>query len=149
MTGSASFGGRTSIVLSAERCDRYPLQSHPTLFPNSAMPGGDTSLGTVSDSDLNQIRPALQERVSATGLRAVAREVGLTASGLQKVLDGSSPFPKTRRKLGIWYSRHLAGDYRTARDVALEELLRQVPTSRRRTAREQILAVLRGVVPSS
>ena len=71
----------------------------------------------------------------------------MTPSGLQKVLDGGDPYPKTLQKLQAWYRRHQAGDFRTALDVALEVLLRELPPSRRARAREQIGSILRGADP--
>lgn len=97
--------------------------------------------------DVGTVCTALEERVDTTSLRAVAREVGMTASGLQKVLEGREPYRRTLQKLRAWYARHLVGDYSTAQEVALETLLRSLPVPRRARARELIVAILHGEDP--
>ena len=111
------------------------------------MTGGTTSFGTGSAGEFGGILDALRARVAVMGLRAVAREVGMSPSGLRKVLDGGGPFGPTREKLRTWHQRHLAGDYRTAQDVAMETLLRDVPRDHRARVEEQIRALLRGEDP--
>ncbi len=51
------------------------------------------------------IRAAVIERVERTSLRDVARQVGMTPSGLAKFMNGSEPYRKTIRKLEGWYVR--------------------------------------------
>ena len=74
-------------------------------------------------------------RAEATSVSQVAREVGLTARGLQKFLDGSVPYSATRRKLERWYIREAvrsesATDAATAA-AALRVLMQDVPASQR------------------
>ncbi len=57
---------------------------------------------------LDRVRDVLAERVDAHSLRRVAREVGMSPSGLQKFLDGATPYSSTRRKLERWYVREAA-----------------------------------------
>lgn len=52
----------------------------------------------------NLLRIAADE-VEATSLRNVARHLGMSPTGLQKVLDGTRTLPGTRRKLERWYVR--------------------------------------------
>lgn len=54
---------------------------------------------------LERMREALAARVEATSLRQVAREVGMSPTGLQKVLGGADSYSRTRRKLERWYVR--------------------------------------------
>lgn len=89
----------------------------------------------------------LRDRVAVMGLRFVAREVGMSPTGVRKVLNGSNPYQTTSTKLEQWAARHRAGQYDTARDAALEALLQGMPYSRRDRAREQIAAILRGDDP--
>jgi hypothetical protein len=49
------------------------------------------------------IREAARLAVEAVSLRAVAREVGLSAMGLSHFIGGRSPYPATLRKLNAWY----------------------------------------------
>lgn len=51
------------------------------------------------------IRTEVRERIERTSLRAVARDIGITASGLLKFAAGSQPYRKTIRKLEAWYVR--------------------------------------------
>lgn len=51
------------------------------------------------------IRTEVRERIERTSLRAVARDIGITASGLLKFTAGSQPYRKTIRKLEAWYMR--------------------------------------------
>ena len=50
-------------------------------------------------------RAAVLERVERTSLRQAAREIGSSASGLQKFIDGARPYRNTIRKLDAWYAR--------------------------------------------
>ncbi len=108
------------------------------------MSGGNASLASRPDRGLDRIRADLDERIAWSGLRSVAREVGMSPSGLQKVLAGSQPYRQTLVKLRAWHERHVAGDSRTAEDLALETLLMRVPEARRDQARRQIRAILDG-----
>jgi hypothetical protein len=57
------------------------------------------------------MREAVTERVERTSLRAAAREIGMSASGLSKFLDGGAPYTKTIHRLRRWYVQHV-GDAR-------------------------------------
>lgn len=57
---------------------------------------------------VERLRDALAARVAAASLRQVAREVGMSPSGLQKFLGGARPYSATRRKLDQWYVRESA-----------------------------------------
>ena len=57
------------------------------------------------------MREAAMERVERTSLRAAAREIGMSPTGLKKVLDGNMPYTKTVHRLRRWYLQH-AGDAR-------------------------------------
>jgi hypothetical protein len=56
------------------------------------------------------LRAFARSRVERTSLRQVAREVGMSPSGLDKFLAGAMPYRKTRRKLEAWYTRGAAFD---------------------------------------
>jgi len=57
---------------------------------------------------LDRLRAAVEGEVAARSLRGVAREVGMSPSGLQKFRDGATPYASTRRKLEEWYLREAA-----------------------------------------
>lgn len=58
-----------------------------------------------SDQLLEEIRRAVRERVAATSLRSLARELDTSASGLSKFLDGAHPYTKRFLRLKAWYVR--------------------------------------------
>lgn len=58
---------------------------------------------------LEPLREAVAKKVEARSLRQVAREVGMSPTGLQKFLAGATPYSATRRKLERWYVRETAG----------------------------------------
>jgi transcriptional regulator with XRE-family HTH domain len=82
-------------------------------------------------SHVARLRDTVAARVRSLSLRAVAREIGMSAPGLQSFLEGRSPYPATRRKLEAWYVRESANvgidtSLSTAR-AALEILVRDLP----------------------
>lgn len=84
---------------------------------------------------LDRLRAAVEGGVAARSLRGVAREVGMSPSGLQKFRDGATPYAATRRKLEEWYLRE-AAQRDPSDDVvpvlaALRILTSGLPTSRR------------------
>lgn len=54
---------------------------------------------------IQHIREAAAARVAATSLRKVAREVGMSPTGLKKFLDGTAPYTATVHRLRVWYVR--------------------------------------------
>lgn len=64
---------------------------------------------------LDVLRHAAAEAETASSLRAVAREIGMSPTGLRNFIDGQTPYPSTRRKLNAWYTR-----YRLSRRVFTE-----------------------------
>jgi hypothetical protein len=57
---------------------------------------------------IQHMREAIAERVRKTSLRRVAREVGLSPTGLKKFINGSDPYSPTVRRLNAWYLRYAA-----------------------------------------
>ena len=55
-----------------------------------------------------RVRAAAVARVAATSLRSVSREIGMSATGLSKFLDGNAPYLPTLNRLRNWYLRHAA-----------------------------------------
>jgi hypothetical protein len=92
---------------------------------------------------IEPIRQFAAARAAALSVNRVAQEIGLTARGFQKFLDGSEPQTGTRQKLERWYlrARVEAGgetDAETAR-TALAVLLHDLPPGRREAALLRIL----------
>lgn len=51
------------------------------------------------------LRAFASTRAAATSVNRAAGEIGLTARGLQKFLDGAEPHSGTKQKLERWYLR--------------------------------------------
>lgn len=103
-------------------------------------------------SSVDRLREAVTIRVQATSLRSVARQVGMSPSGLDKFLAGGVPYQKSRRKLFDWLHRernNLGADL-TADGIAaaLGSLVRDLPPERRERALEALLETLRGLYDS-
>lgn len=96
---------------------------------------------------LDQLRSVIVARMATLSLRAVAREVGMSPSGLQKFVDGSIPYLSTRRKLERWFVREAGrGEGEVDAGAALAAvavLVRDLPPARRPRAVRQLVAALR------
>lgn len=78
--------------------------------------------------ELDTVIEAARGAVRRRSLRTVAREIGMSPTGLRGLLDGASPYDKTRDRLRAWYAR--------------EEGLDRLPTA---AAADMILSLVRGV----
>ena len=94
-------------------------------------------------STVGTIRAYAQKRVDQSSLRDVADEVGMSFSGLRSFLSGTSPHPRTVKRLVGWYAVSRAGKLppratpiaRSEVDVAVSLIamtLKQVPVGRKR-----------------
>lgn len=92
------------------------------------------------NSLIHRMRLAATSRAENTSLRNVAREVGMSPSGLKKFLDGAAPYTPTLRRLRQWYLQYgavrlgevEAADASSALSVLLHDLS---PDTRRGLAR--------------
>lgn len=95
---------------------------------------------------LERMREALAARVEATSLRQVAREVGMSPTGLQKVLDGADSYSRTRRKLERWYVRESlqygGGLDSAALTAALRVAVQDLAPGPRRETLERLVSAL-------
>lgn len=107
---------------------------------------------------IDRLREMVSIRVQATSLRSVARQVGMSPSGLEKFLQGGMPYSGSRRKLYDWYTREgsqLRSDL-TADGIsaALGRLVQDLPDGQRAPAMAGVLEVLmeaydaQGAVPA-
>ena len=97
--------------------------------------------------DLDTLRDGAREAVDASSLRAVAREIGMSPTGLDRILKGSQPYRAITRKLNDWYLRtmRVRGQRlgpETAREV-LSLLTDHLPPDERSEAMEEVLQALR------
>jgi hypothetical protein len=59
-------------------------------------------------TSVRHIREVASARVEATSLRRVAREIGMSPTGLRKFLDGTDPYAPTLHRLRVWFVRFAA-----------------------------------------
>lgn len=57
---------------------------------------------------IKHLRESAQARVENTSLRSVAREIGMSPTGLKKFLQGTSPYSPTLRRMRHWYVQYAA-----------------------------------------
>ena len=60
------------------------------------------------DATVQHLRDMAAARVESTSLRGVAREIGMSPTGLKKFLLGTAPYSPTLRRLRRWYLQHAA-----------------------------------------
>ncbi|HEX8429848.1 MAG TPA: hypothetical protein VF625_01130 [Longimicrobium sp.] len=98
-------------------------------------------------TSVDQLRESVAIRVHSTSLRAVARQVGMSPSGLEKFIAGGTPYTNTRRKLMEWWfaeGRHPRSDLSAdGVAVALGTLVRELPPERRERALHDLVGTLR------
>jgi hypothetical protein len=92
------------------------------------------------------LREAVRSAVKASGQRQVARDIGMSATGLRAFLKGGEPFEATRQKLTAWYVRTAQerGEHTspaTAR-AALGILLEGLPEKEREELEAEFLRAL-------
>lgn len=104
-------------------------------------------------TSIDRLREAVTIRVQATSLRSVARQVGMSPSGLDKFLAGGTPYQKSRRKLFDWLHRERnnlgAGLTVDGVAAAMGALVRDLPPERRERALHALLDTLRGLYDSN
>lgn len=95
---------------------------------------------------IDGLRNNISVRVLETSLRNVARQVGMSPTGLEKFLEGSQPYTSVRGKLYEWWSRdgRLPSSEVDAEvaSAALDWLVQDLPAPRRPAAVERVLRVL-------
>lgn len=92
-----------------------------------------------------EIRAALRAAVAEHGVRVVARQAGMSPSGLTKVIEGSRPWPKTWERLRAWYATAAPELNRTSAETgraALSLLARGISPELRGTFRAGLAALL-------
>lgn len=100
-------------------------------------------------TNLERLRETVSIRVQATSLRSVARQVGMSPSGLEKFLSGGTPYTRSRQKLQEWWER----EGRRPRSelstegvvIAIGALVRDLPPEMRGRAMKGIVGSLRGL----
>ena len=100
-------------------------------------------------TSLERLRETVALRVQATSLRAVARQVGMSPSGLEKFLSGGTPYTRSRQKLQEWWDREGARPRSELSpegiEVAVGALVRDLPAEFRAEAVQRLVRALRDV----
>jgi hypothetical protein len=95
---------------------------------------------------VRHLREMAAARVESTSLRGVAREIGMSPTGLKKFLMGTAPYSPTLRRLRRWYLQYAAlpsaeVTYHDA-SAALVVLTHDLPPDPRREASDCVLDCL-------
>lgn len=94
--------------------------------------GSPTERLEAQENAIRHMRRVATERAENTSLRSVAREIGMSPSGLKKFLDGAAPYRPTLRRLRRWFVQY--GSMRTGEvqaedaSAALAVLLHDLPS---------------------
>ena len=107
----------------------------------------------TDDAEFARIVAALRGELRTRSLRAVAREVGMSPTGLRGLLDGAEPYGRTRERLREWWWRGREGISPPGAEAALRRLLGALPDPSRGMARvldtvEQVHRESGAAVPS-
>ena len=102
--------------------------------------------GQARDATVQHLRGMAASRVQQTSLRGVAREIGMSPTGLKKFLLGTAPYSPTLRRLRKWYLHHAAlptgeVEYEDA-SAAIAVLTHDLPGEPRREAADCVLDCL-------
>lgn len=100
-------------------------------------------------TSLERLRESVAMRVQATSLRSVARQVGMSPSGLEKFLSGGTPYTRSRQKLQEWWTRegHQPRSDMSAEgmEVVMAALVRDLPPESRGPTMQRLVRSLRGL----
>ena len=90
------------------------------------------------------LRAAAADRVEATSLRGVAREIGISPPGLSYFLEGTSPHTRTLEKIRAWHHRQVGpnGTSAVTACTALFQLVAHLPHDERGAAIRMILTIV-------
>jgi hypothetical protein len=92
---------------------------------------------------VEQLREAVIEAVGASGLRAVARQVRMSPTGLSKFIDGAAPYNPTIRRLRQWHEAWVKADPERRLDEAVTALLVLVEPEDRNRVRAGLTRLLK------
>jgi hypothetical protein len=95
------------------------------------------------------IRAAAARAAKVNGIRATARDVGMSVTGFRAFLEGSTPFRSTREKLTAWYLRRAAagepGPTAGVADAALAVLVAHLPPEEQEAAMKELRDVVKRI----
>ncbi|HEX5727006.1 MAG TPA: hypothetical protein VFX98_16135 [Longimicrobiaceae bacterium] len=98
------------------------------------------------EAAVRHMREAAAARVRNTSLRGVAREIGMSPTGLKKFLLGTAPYSPTLRRLRSWFvqfgTRHVGEVQREEASAALAVLVHDLAPDPRAEAAGSVLDAL-------
>ena len=98
------------------------------------------------EAAVRHMREVAAERVRNTSLRGVAREIGMSPTGLKKFLQGTAPYSPTLRRLRSWYVQYAARPTgavsRDEASAALSVLVHDLTAEPRRVTADGVLETL-------
>lgn len=109
------------------------------------LPGQGASMVSMNAATpVATLRQAVRAEVAQSSLRNVSRQAGLSASGLQKFIDGGQPFVATRRQLERWFVLHGPGRLETGLTAGsalaiLRDLVQDLAAQRHRSTLELLV----------
>jgi hypothetical protein len=65
---------------------------------------------STRSATVEHLRGSVAAHAGNRSLRRVAREIGMSATGLKKFLERTDPYFPTLRRLQTWYVKHAAGE---------------------------------------
>ena len=109
-------------------------------------PTNPLPFGQPREATIQHLRALAAARVEHTSLRGVAREIGMSPTGLKKFLLGTAPYSPTLRRLRKWHVHHAgtpAGEVEQHdAEAAIAVLTHDLPAEPRRATAECVLDCL-------
>jgi len=109
-------------------------------------PTNPLPFGQPREATIQHLRALAAARVEHTSLRGVAREIGMSPTGLKKFLLGTAPYSPTLRRLRKWHVHHAgtpAGEVEQHdAEAAIAVLTHALPAEPRRATAECVLDCL-------
>jgi hypothetical protein len=99
------------------------------------------------DAAIERLREAVRAMAENTSLRQVARQIGMSPSGLKKFMEGAAPYSPTRRRLHRWYVQHSRVQHGQVEfpeaNAALRVLVHDLTRDSRRRTADRMVECLR------
>lgn len=110
------------LAISIQRIDGRLGAMEAELFKGEALwtVAADMPREAVS---ADVVREAVRQAVENASVRSVARDIGMSPTGLQQFIIGATPYLRTFRKIQNWYMEHLIEETKkgaVARELAAE-----------------------------
>lgn len=119
----------------------------PAGAPETASHESSAKAQRGADAFTARVRAAVAARVESGSLRGVSREIGMSATGLSKFLEGNAPYVPTLNRLRSWYMRNAAPTAGTLSEedaqAAVALLVHDLTPQARHAAVEEVVRCMR------